>query len=95
MRRLAALALVLALAACVPSPTSSTGHTTEMTPVPSQRGIWKPAPGPTWQWQLSDPPVDTSVEAEVYDIDLFDNDAAVVQALHAQGRKVICYISVG
>jgi hypothetical protein len=66
-----------------------------MTPVPSQRGIWKPAPGPTWQWQLSDPPVDTSVEAEVYDIDLFDNDAAVVQALHAQGRKVICYISVG
>ena len=31
----------------------------------------------------------------MYDIDLFDNDASVVAALHAQGRKVVCYISVG
>ena len=56
---------------------------------------WRPAPGLTWQWQLSDPPVDTSEEADVYDIDLFDNDASVIEELHAQGRKVICYISVG
>jgi len=56
---------------------------------------WHPAPGLTWQWHLSEPPVDTSVEAEVYDIDLFDNDASVVETLHDQGRKVICYISVG
>ena len=56
---------------------------------------WHPAPGLTWQWPLSDPPVDTSVDAQVYDIDLFDNDAAVIQELHRQGRKVICYISVG
>jgi endo-alpha-1,4-polygalactosaminidase (GH114 family) len=56
---------------------------------------WHPAPGLTWQWHLSDPPVDTSVDAQVYDIDLFDNDAPVIQELHNQGRKVICYISVG
>jgi len=56
---------------------------------------WHPAPGLTWQWQLSEPPVDTRVEAQVYDIDLFDNDASVVKILHDQGRKVICYISVG
>ena len=31
----------------------------------------------------------------MYDVDLFDNDASVVEALHAQGRKVICYVSVG
>jgi hypothetical protein len=31
----------------------------------------------------------------VYDIDLFDASAAVVNSLHAQGRKVVCYVSVG
>ena len=56
---------------------------------------WHPAPGLTWQWHLSDPPVDITVDAQVYDIDLFDNDATVVKTLHDQGREVICYISVG
>ncbi len=56
---------------------------------------WRPRAGLTWQWQLSEPPVDTSIEADVYDIDIFDNDAAVVAELHAKGRKVIGYINVG
>ena len=62
---------------------------------PPISGWWRPVPGITWQWQLSEPPLDTSPQADVYDIDLFDNDAAQIQALHALGRKVICYISVG
>ena len=62
---------------------------------PSTTNWWHPIPGLTWQWHLSEPPVDTSVDAQVYDIDLFDNDASVVKTLHDQGRKVICYISVG
>ena len=57
-------------------------------------GIWRPAPGTTWQWQLTTP-VDQSVEAQMYDIDLFNNDASVVSALHAKGRKVVCYFSAG
>jgi hypothetical protein len=56
---------------------------------------WHPTVGLTWQWHISEPPVDTSVDAQVFDIDLFDNDSSVVDALHALGRKVICYISVG
>src|SRR5664280_110402 len=56
---------------------------------------WLPAPGLTWQWQLSGPPIDLSVDAQVFDIDLFDNAAAVVKELHDQGRRVIGYISVG
>jgi hypothetical protein len=55
---------------------------------------WAPAPGTTWQWQLT-VPVDLSVEAEVYDIDGFDNSAGVVARLHASGRKAICYIDAG
>jgi hypothetical protein len=35
------------------------------------------------------------VAAQVYDIDLFTNDASVVAALHAQGKKVVCYMETG
>jgi endo-alpha-1,4-polygalactosaminidase (GH114 family) len=56
---------------------------------------WLPTVGLSWQWQLSEPPVDTSVDADVYDIDIFDNDVSVIADLHAQGRKVIGYINVG
>ncbi len=54
---------------------------------------WRPAPGLTWQWQL-DEEVDTSLEAEVYDVDLYV-DQSVINELHSRGVKVICYISVG
>jgi len=56
---------------------------------------WRPNVGLSWQWQLSEPPVDTSIDAEVYDIDIFDNDTSVIAELHAKGRKVIGYINVG
>ncbi len=39
--------------------------------------------------------MDLDLEVDVYDVDLFENDASVVETLHAQGRKVICYVSVG
>jgi hypothetical protein len=60
----------------------------------STKTIWHPRPGLTWQWQLTEP-VDTSVDAQVYDIDGTENSAAVVSALHAAGRKVICYVNAG
>ncbi len=47
-------------------------------------------PGMSWQWQLAEPPVDVSVQAQVSDIDLFDNGADVVAVLHAEGRLVFC-----
>ena len=49
----------------------------------------------SWQWQLAEEPVDLSLDVDMYDIDLFENDAAVVADLHSRGREVICYISVG
>jgi hypothetical protein len=57
--------------------------------------IWRPAPGIEWQLQFSGLPVDKSVGAEMYDVDLFDTEADVIAALHAQGRKVVCYMSAG
>lgn len=56
--------------------------------------IWHPSPGTTWQWQLTGE-IDTSAEAEMYDVDLFEAPVSVVARLHEQGRVVICYLSAG
>lgn len=55
---------------------------------------WTPAADSTLQLQLSGR-VDTSYEADTYALDLFDTPASVVEELHEDGRKVLCYISAG
>jgi hypothetical protein len=55
-------------------------------------GIW--APGMSWQWQLEGT-IDTSLAVQVYDVDLFETEQTVIDALHANGTKVICYFSAG
>lgn len=54
--------------------------------------VWSPAPQTTWQWQLTGS-IDQNVNVQMYDIDLFDNSAATITALHAKGKAVICYFS--
>ena len=61
---------------------------------------WQPRPpGPEWQWQLVGR-VDESVDAEMFDIDLFDArpgqvNGGVIQRLHRRGKIVICYLDTG
>ena len=55
---------------------------------------WVPAPGTTWHWQLTGD-VDTSLDVDVYDIDLFDVEASLIGELQDAGRVVICYFSAG
>lgn len=55
---------------------------------------WQPAPGGSWQLQLSGT-VDTTVDAGMYDIDLFETPQSTIDLLHQQGRIVICYMSAG
>jgi hypothetical protein len=57
--------------------------------------VWRPAPGTTWQLQLTGSPFDSWLDVEMYDLDLFDTDPTVIATLHQQGRKAICYISAG
>ncbi len=56
--------------------------------------VWQPAPGTTWQWQLTGT-IDTSVDVEMLDIDLFDAASETIAALQADGRVVVCYFSAG
>ncbi|WP_426509127.1 endo alpha-1,4 polygalactosaminidase [Dactylosporangium sp. McL0621] len=55
---------------------------------------WQPAVGLSWQMQFSGK-LDTSVNAQVYDIDGADSTKAQVAALHQAGRKVVCYVDAG
>lgn len=56
--------------------------------------IWHPAPGTTWQWQLSGT-IDTTVEAAAFDVDLDETPQAMVNLLKNSGKSVICYFSAG
>ncbi|HTC71785.1 MAG TPA: endo alpha-1,4 polygalactosaminidase, partial [Solirubrobacteraceae bacterium] len=60
----------------------------------SAKGWWIPPQHLTWYWQL-DGTVNNNEPVAAYDIDGFENGAAEVTALHAQGKHVICYIDVG
>lgn len=53
-----------------------------------------PRPGTSWQFQLSGA-LDLSLDVDVYVLDLFDLPDADLDALHAQGRSVVCWLSVG
>ncbi len=55
---------------------------------------WQPADRLTWQMQFSGE-IDISIRANVYDIDMFESSAGLVQRLHQRGRKVVCYINAG
>jgi len=61
---------------------------------PLASAVWSPAPGTTWQWQLSGV-IDTSLNVQMVDIDLFETPQSVIDQLHADGRIVICYFSAG
>ncbi|QOT78663.1 endo alpha-1,4 polygalactosaminidase [Cupriavidus basilensis] len=55
---------------------------------------WMPTAADTWQLQLTGT-VNTSYPAQVFDIDLVDTPQATINALKAQGKRVVCYFSAG
>jgi len=60
----------------------------------SSTGQWIPPQHLTWYWQIQGT-VNSNESVAAYDIDGFENTAAEVATLHAQGKHVICYIDVG
>lgn len=57
---------------------------------------YKPTVDTSWQIQLQvdgTHPLVRTHAVDLYDIDLFDNSKTTIAALHADGRKVICYFS--
>ena len=89
------VALPFLLSCYAPSTPSPSAPTAGTQPKGANRLTDLLAVGSSWQWQLSGLPIDLSFDVDMYDIDLFDNDAGTVAALHDRGRKVVCYISAG
>jgi len=78
-----------------PSPNPTASPTPTPTPTPPVSGAWwKPTPGTSWQMQYSGT-IDTSLDVQVYMLDMFGTSAATISALHARDVKVICYIDGG
>lgn len=69
-----------------------TAPAAETTPVDTD--WYRPAVDVNAQVQLQGTP-NISYDVELYVLDLFDTDSAVIDALHADGRKMICYFSAG
>jgi hypothetical protein len=92
----AALALAASLAAAAPAAAPApAAAAVRALPKPAPcPGCWVPAPVTSWQWQLQGK-IDRSVDAEMFDVDLFDTPARVVRALHREGRHVVCYLDAG
>ena len=85
------LSLMLGLSACenaaIPTPTSAAT-------IPAATDWWQPTPGLSWQVQYVDE-IDFSVQADVFDLDLFETTVEQIESLHAQGIKVVCYLNAG
>jgi endo-alpha-1,4-polygalactosaminidase (GH114 family) len=80
-------------------PTATTGAPPDEDPDPDAPPVqggpwWHPGVATSWQIQLTGDLV-TDVDADLYDIDLFDAPQATIDALRADGRKVVCYFSAG
>ena len=60
--------------------------------VSSAYAEWQP--GQTWQIQYAGT-LNTSLNVDVYNVDLYDAAPAKIQALKANGKKIICYLSAG
>ncbi len=62
---------------------------------PITDGEWyKPLVSTSWQWQISGV-VNPDYQVDLYDIDLFDSSAELINTLKTSGKRVICYFSAG
>lgn len=97
MRKYLLVFLSVVLIACGSSTSQDDPENDDATDLPSPvtgSDWFQPTPGTTWQWQLKGT-LNTSHQATVYDIDLFNNSAETIATLQGQGRRVICYFSAG
>jgi hypothetical protein len=56
---------------------------------------WQPKAGVSFDWELDDINSKANFTGDVVDVDAFTTSAETVAALHAKGKKVIAYLSVG
>lgn len=102
MKRFALLLVFISMNACVPSiptaanpmPAGAATSTGTSVPRPPRPEI-PPLPlEATWQIQYTGE-IDYNLDLDVYNLDLFDTDAAIIEQLHERSIFVMCYFSAG
>jgi len=66
-------------------------------PVPTTsiiNNFWKPNLNSTFQIQFTGK-IDLTVQADIFELDLFDTTKEMIDQLHKKNKKVFCYINVG
>ncbi|MCP5175860.1 MAG: endo alpha-1,4 polygalactosaminidase [Moraxellaceae bacterium] len=58
------------------------------------QAYWQPHGQLSWQIQFAGT-FNPNINAQVFDVDLFDTPQSTIDLLHGQGKKVICYFSAG
>lgn len=66
----------------------------------SRSSTWRPKAGVSWQIVLKNPIIlandkTLTPDVDVYDLDMWENNATTFQKLHDANKKVICYFSAG
>src|SRR5688500_3731067 len=100
-RRVMACCMVVAAVALGTPPTQVDAGTAGQTlgtetlpePVPCE-GCWQPALQTDWQIQFNGQ-LNTALEVDMYEVDMFDTSAATVQEFDDNGTAVVCYVSAG
>lgn len=77
------------------------GDDSNYTP-PSTENLWMPSVGASWQIILKYPIVlpddgakSLEPDVDIWDLDLYDNNATTFKSINDAGKKVICYFSAG
>ncbi len=83
----------------ISSASASTASTTSTVPTLKPSEVtgttrWMPAMTDTWQLQLTGK-LNTSYPVSLFVFDLFDTPQSTIDAIHAQGKRVVCYFSAG
>jgi hypothetical protein len=76
--------------------TSQLDYLALVTPISknNSRTHWQPAIGTPWQIQYTGN-INTTLNVDAFNLDLFDTSTATITGLHAKGKHVICYFSAG
>jgi endo-alpha-1,4-polygalactosaminidase (GH114 family) len=94
-RLVGAALLLLTVATLGPSLASATPGTPEPPDPAPCSGCWHPGLDTSWNWVLSRVPQAPYRNVDMYDVDGFEASRADVAAMHADGMKVVCYLSAG
>lgn len=86
------LAMVLIITSCNPNSIFSTSA--HLTTGQQEKTWWTPKPGQSCQIQYVGE-IDLDVDAEIYNLDLFETTPEDIQILHARGIRVMCYLNAG